>query len=36
MAYGILVFLSTLYYKFMLFEYQVQDTEGTINHVQIA
>ncbi len=33
-AYGILVFLLTFFYKFMLFEFQVKDAVGTINHAQ--
>ncbi len=35
-AYRILVFVLAIFYKFMLFEFQVKDAAGTIDHAQIA
>ncbi len=35
-AYEIFIFILTIFYKFMLFEFQVKDAVGTINHAQIA
>ncbi len=35
-AYRILVFLSAFFYKFMLFDFQVKDAAGIIDHAQIA
>ncbi len=33
-AYGILVFFRVFFYNFMLFELQVKDASGTIDHAQ--